>query len=268
MIPMAVGPQLAAILKRYGLESLTDWASQALIKGLSQDQIMLEMWDRREFRDRFAGMFMRENNGYPPTSVEEYLSYETMAQSLASTWGMTLTKKETDTLIGNNVSAQEVEQRFNLIGTAVYDADNETRTELERLFNVDTGQLMRYYMDPKAELPTLQQQYRMGEIAGAALRSNYGQITKAQAARLQQAGLDRDASITAFGQLKAMSELFSPIDFGENIIDEDTQIEFAAGSATAAQDIETRARRRTAEFGGGGSFASSESGFATGSAQG
>lgn len=263
---MAVGPQLAAVLKRYGLESLTDWASQALIQGWSNDQVMLQMWDRPEFRTRFAGIFTRETAGYPPISVDEYLSYENMAQSLASTFGMSLTKQETDTLIGNNVSAREVEDRFQIVASAVYESDTETRGELERLFSITPGNLMRYWMDPKKELPTLQQQYRMGEIAGAALRSGYGELTKAQAQRIQEAGLNREASLTAFGQLKAMSELFSPLDFGENIIDKDTQVEFAAGSADAAQEITKRAERRTAEFSGGGSYAGGQSGFATGSA--
>lgn len=263
---MALGPQLTSVLKRYGLESLTDWASQALIKGYSQEQILLEMWDRPEFQTRFAGIFQRERDGWPPVSVEEYLSYESTAQALAATWNLALSKQEVDNLIGNNVSATELENRFQIAATAVYDSDAETRNELSRLFNIDIGGQMRYFMDPKAELGTLQQQYRMGEIAGAALRSGYGQITREQAARLQSAGLERNSALTAFGQLTSMAELFSPLDFGEGILDEDTQIEFAAGSATAAQAIERRAERRTAEFEGGGSYASGDTGFATGSA--
>ncbi len=265
--PESIGPQLQAILERYGLTDLIGWASEAIIQGKSDDQIMLELYDQPTFQQRFAGIFSREAAGLPPMSVDEYLQYETIASSLGSTFGMNLTKAEIDQLISNDVSVQELEERFNIAATAVYESDAETRGELERLFNINQEQLMRFWMDPKAELGRLQQQYRMGEIAGAALRTGFGQITGTQAGRLQEAGLTQEQALSGFGQLASMSELFSPLDAGENNISQDQQIDVLTGDANAAQTIERRQARRKAEFEGTGGFASGQSGFSTGEAE-
>jgi hypothetical protein len=264
---MPVGPQLESVLKQYGLSSLTDWASQAIIKGWSEEQIMVELYKRPEFKTRFPGIFARETANLAPISVDEYLQYEKVAQALGSTWALQLSKQEVDDLISNDVSPQELEERFNIAATAVHQADEETRLELGRLFNISTGNMMRYWMDPKKELGDLQSQYRMGEIAGAALRSGYNnKLTNAQAYRLQQAGLTRDQATQGFGQLATMDELFSPLDFGEQDISQDQQIEFLAGDADVAEQIEGRQARRQAEFKGGGGPAAGEEGFATGEA--
>lgn len=264
---MALGPQLTAILKRYGLDSLTDWASEAIVQGKSEDEIMLDLYEQQAFKDRFAGMFSREANGYQPISIDEYLQFENVVSSLGTSWGLNLSKQEVDNLIANNVSAREVEQRFTIAASAVYESDIETRTELGRLFNIGQEQLMRYWMDPKNQMGILQQQYRMGEIAGAALRTGFGQINMNQAARLQEAGLNKDSAITGFGELAQMSELFTPLDEGEDLIDMEKQIDLLTGDTVVGNEVERRQSKRKAEFEGSGGFASGEQGFATGSAQ-
>lgn len=258
---------MQAILKKYGLESLTDWASQAMIEGKSQDQVLLEMYDQQAFRTRFAGMFKREANGYLPVSIDDYLNYENIASSLGATWAMNLTKAEVDNLIANNVSAQELEQRFTIAAAAVYEDDPFTRSELTRLFNIGQGQLMRYWMDPKSEMGNLQQQYRMGQIAGASLRTGFGQINATQAQRLQMAGLTQEQAVQGFGQLSQMSELFQPLDEGEDEIGMDEQLNILTGDSTAIQKVDERANRRKAEFGGSGGYAAGQTGFATGQAE-
>lgn len=261
-----IGPQVNEVLRRYGLQSLAGWASRAVINGWSPEQIMLELYQRPEFKTRFAGMFMRESKGLPPISVDEYLDYERTVTGLASTIGMSLTKDEMDNLIANDVSPVEAERRIGLAATAVYEADSETKGELTRLFGMTMGQMAKYWMDPKKELPELQQQYRMGEIAGAALRTGFGQLTGAQAQRLADVGLDRDAAASGFGQLAQMDELFTPMDMGETAITQDDQIEFLAGNAKVAEDVEQRAAKRKGEFEAGGGFATGKTGFAVGSA--
>lgn len=263
---MALGPQMTAALKKYGLESLTEWASNALIQGKSEDEIMLDLYEQQAFRNRFAGMFAREAAGYPPVSIDQYLEYEDMASSLGTTWGMTLSKQEVDNLIANNVSARELEQRFTIAATAVYEDDSFVRDSLTRLFGVNQENLMRYWMDPKTTLGTLQQQYKMGELAGAAMRTGFGQITASQALRLQGAGVTEEAAVGGFGDLRRSMELFTPLDEGEDVIDVDTQIGLLAGDADAMAQVEKRQARRKAEFEGSGGYATSQEGFSTGTA--
>lgn len=263
---MALGPQMTAILKRYGLEDLTQWASEAIIGGMSQDEVLLSMYEQPTFKTRFAGIFAREAAGLPPISIDDYLAFESTVTSLASTWGMTLTKAEMDGFISNDVSAREVEQRFTIAATAVYEDGPEIKSELERLFGIGQEQLMRFWMNPKSELGNLQQKYRMGEIAGASLRTGFGQLSLNQAQRLQEAGVTRDQALTGFGELASMSELFDSLDSGEDAITIDEQLGVLTGDAASMQKVEERSQRRQAEFQGSGGFATNEQGFATGKA--
>lgn len=261
-----IGPQMKATLKRYGLQDLTRWVADAVVQGKSQDQIMLEIYDQPAFKKRFPAIAQREAIGFSPVSVEDYINYEKLAESLGSTWGVKLSKAEVDDLIGHDVSAQELEQRFNIAATAVYESAPETRNALNRLFNISGGELMRYWMNPKKQFGDLQQKYRMGEIAGAAMRTSYGEIAGSEARQLMEAGLDEGSALEGFSTLTNMRSLFKPIHGGESLISRQEQLDFLMGDVEAAQAIERRTRSRIATFAGRSGFAPGEEGFTTGEA--
>jgi predicted cupin superfamily sugar epimerase len=77
-----IGPQMQALLQRYGLEDMTRWVADAIVHGKSQEQIMLEIYDQPAFQKRFPSIIGREKAGLSPISVEEYLAYEQAAESL------------------------------------------------------------------------------------------------------------------------------------------------------------------------------------------
>jgi hypothetical protein len=264
---MALPPIIQELFKSIGLESLTQWAANAIINGWSESQVMLELYERPEFKDRFAGMFALKAKNKPPISINEYLAYEKSIHSLAAMWGMEVTKQEIDEMIGGEVSMMEAERRMDIAAAAVYESDAEERSELERMFGINLGQQMKFWMDPKRELGVLQQNYRMAQVAGAALRTGYGQITIDQAQRLTEAGVSKEQAITGFGELVKSAELFTPLSSGELEITDDQQIELLAGDADVRELLAQRQRSRSAEFEGGGSYAVSDKGFATGLAE-
>jgi hypothetical protein len=258
---------LAEILRGYGLESLNDWARNAIIFDWSQEQFVLELYKRPEFRSRFAGMFALEAAGRPPVSVDEYLAYEKTAHSTAAMWGVTLSKEEVDNLIAGEVSNIELGARFDLAAEAMFNSDDETISELLRMNpNVNGGDLIRYYMNPKEELGKLQTSFRQAQIAGAAVRTGWGQLSLEQAQRLQEVGLTREQSQTGFAELARMDQVMNPFSITEDIITEEEQVQFLAGDVEAAARIEGRTRARLAEFAGTGGFAQGQQGFAVGSA--
>jgi len=258
---------LAEILRGYGLESLNDWARNAIIFDWSQEQFVLELYKRPEFRSRFAGMFVLEAAGKPPISVDEYLAYEKTAHSTAAMWGLTLTKDEVDNLIGSEVSTIELGVRFDLTAEALF-SDDETVSELLRMNPAaQAGDLMRYFMNPKEELGRLQSTFRQAQIAGAALRTGWGQLTETQAERLREVGLTREQAQTGFGELARMDQVMNPFSLSEDIITEEEQVAFLSGDLEAAARIEGRQRARLAEFAGSGGFAQGEQGFAVGAAE-
>lgn len=263
---MAVSQFIVEILSRYGLGSLAQWASDAIINGLSEGEVLMQLYERPEFHARFPGIKERELSGKPPISPEEYLQYEASMQSLSQMWDLGITKEETDKLISNNVSVREAEERVVIAAGAMFDDASETRGELQRLYGISSGQLIRYWMDPKKSFGVLQQQYRAAQIAGSALRTGFGQINEAQARRLQQAGLDQQQALAGFSTLVQNRGLFESTIATEEAISADQQVELLAGNTEVGQEVERRQRRRLAEYAGGGGFASGEEGFALGSA--
>lgn len=261
------GIYLNEILRQYGLESLSDWAHEAIINDWSQEQFVIELYKRPEFQKRFAGMFQLEANKRPPISVEEYLAYERAIHAQAAMWGMTLEKDLVDQMIGNEVSNVEAQGRFDLAAEAMYESDDETIAELMRMSNVQSGDIMLYFMNPKEEYGKLQNSFRQAQIAGAAMRTGWGQLSQIQAQRLQETGMTREQSMVGFGELARMGEALKPFALSEDVITEEDQVEFLAGDVVAAQKIEGRIRSRLAEFEGSGGFAAGEGGFAVGAAE-
>lgn len=263
-----LGPIMQNILARYGLETLTQWAVNLIADGSSPAEIELQLYDRPEFQSRFAGMFMREKAGYPPIAVDEYLSYENTAASLATMWDISLSKDEVDRLIANNVSAVELENRFTLAAQALYETPEEDRDEFQRLYNVSEGKLLKYWMDPKTEFGKLQKQFTAARIAGSAIRSGFGELTAQEAERLSDVGLTGQTAAQSFAELYNIRDLFEPVDDIEGTFDREKQLGVIEGQAELVEELDKRLEKRIAEFAGGGGFAAGGEGFkGTGSAE-
>lgn len=266
-----LGPLMQQLLNRYGLGGLSNWLSAAVIRGWSEEEIKLKLWDTPEFRNRFPGIFIRITKGRPPMTVDEYMEYEERSRLMTAAIGYRITNDEITQLIGSDVALPELEERVSLAATAVYDSDNETTHELGRLWGITNNEMMRYWLDPTKELPRLQQQYKMAEIAGQFRRASWGEITETQAKRLQEGGFDRERALEGARTLVQMEGLFSPIDETESLIGANEQVELLMGNAATELKVQSRAEKRIAEFQGGGTFAEGQDEygvgkFATGSA--
>lgn len=262
---MAVSPILQAALARYGLQSLVDWASEQLILGHAEDQILLELYDRPEFHARFPSIKAREVKGYPPISPEDYLAYEQGIYALSTQWGMTINKSTIDNMIANNKSFREAEEVVSIAAAAVFEDDSETRQAIRDIYpEITDGDLINYWMD--TNLGTIQQKYRAAQLGGAAVRSGYGNLTREQAERLAQSGLDRSTALGGFAELVANEQLFQSTINTEDEIGRDAQLELIAGNATTAGQIKRRVQSRLADYQGSTTFAAGQEGFAVGSA--
>jgi hypothetical protein len=87
-------------------------------------------------------------------------------------------------------------------------------------------------------------------------------LTRQEAESLVAQGASPEAAAQGFAQLQGTQELFQALP-GEEEITRQQMIEGVVGTrAEAAQRIARRARRRRAEFEGGGGFATSQTGIA------
>lgn len=258
---MALGPQLTALLNRYGLGSLAGWASEAIVSGLGAEEIEFQLRERPEFKARFPAITAREKAGLPPVSVDEYLAYEQSLSQMGRAFGVTLTKAQTDAALGANVSVAEMQERVGIAATAVYQSPPEVRAALSRLYGIGTGDLVNYWLDPKQTAPVLQRKFVAAQIAAEAERVGFAaQLSAEQAESLGEAGVTADAARGGFGQLVEAAELFEAVDETEQDIGVDDQLSLLTGNVDLARQVERRGERRAARFQEGGGFATGRQG--------
>lgn len=259
-----LGPIMSKMLARYGLTQLGVWLSKRITAGASPEEIELELYDRPEFIRRFPAIRERERAGLPPLSVDEYLSYEASASAAAKSLGVRISQDEINRLLTANVSINElVEDRLSLAARAVHMVPQEFRSELNRLYGIQDGDLIRYWLDPKKEAPELQRRFAAASISEQAQRTGFSdELSAQQAEGLVDRGMSADRAAEAFDMLVRAEELFSATDATEDDITIDDQLALLTGDTKLAEDVERRGERRAARFGEGGDFATGRTGVA------
>jgi len=257
------GPLLTSLLERYGLGSLTSWAAELIVQGVAEDELVLRLYDQGPFKQRFPAIEAREKAGLPPLSAEEYLQYESVAFQAAKANGISLTQNEINELLVNNVSIQETQERLSMAMQAVFQTDARTRDELSRLYGIGTGDLAKFWLDPKKELPILQRRFATAQISGEAIRTGYNtQLAQSQLEYLANRGVTGETASELFGSLVEAEELFEAVDETEQDIGVDDQLRLATGDVDQQKLVEQRAQKRVAPFQSGGGFSTGSTGVA------
>jgi hypothetical protein len=260
---MALGPQLTAILKRYGLEGLTQWASDAVIKGLSDEEIALQLYDQPTFKAAFPEIEARQQRArqegisLPPISADDVINYRSGYRQMMRSWGVppALWDSNADiaTKIIDDVSLDEVGTRLELVATRVHQAPPEVR----QMFNELTGQLgdqalFTFFLDHEKAPPILEDWVQKAEIGGAARRFGFNLGTP-RIEEVSRYNIDYGQAIEGFAQLDEMRGLFDESIFEEGI---DYEAEEEGVSAAfgleggAAEKLKQRAGTRVAQTAG------------------
>lgn len=253
-------------LDQYGLGTLASWAWSRFQEGASMDQIMLEVYQRPEFKATYPeyDVLAQKGRAY---SVGELQAYRKAVVGIFQSYGIPQsfydTPEELSNFAANEVSVAEISKRVAAASRAVYQSPPEVRMELERMYGIQPGQLVAYWLDPQKAEPMIQQQYTSAEIAAQARQTGYGMLTRQEAEQLAGMGVTGEQAQQGFAQLAQMEPLFNPLREGEKQIVQEVQLGAAFGQDAAAQrEIEQRRQQRQAEFQGGGGFAMNRQGIA------
>lgn len=260
---------LDVILRNYDLGSLSGWAKEQIIAGNSPDMIVQLLWERQEFRTRYAAIFDRREAGLSAISVEEVLAYERQGREMMQQAGLPPgfydSPQDFRQYLAKGKSLAELSEQIQLARVAVYQSPPEVRLALNRIYGIGEGDLVAHWIDPSAALPNLQRKMLAAQNAAAADLAGFtGALTQQEAEQLAELGITMDKAVEGFGDLVRGQELFSqlPGEMGQNV---DRTGQLAAqfgGDATIQQTIEATRARRLAEFKGGGSFATDREGLA------
>jgi hypothetical protein len=94
-------------------------------------------------------------------------------------------------IIGNDISATEFKDRIDTVVTRVNNADPNIKTTLKSFYGIQDNDLVKYFLDPKENLPKLQEKVLSAEIGNEALKQNLlTDVTSASA--LAQLGITKD----------------------------------------------------------------------------
>ena len=172
---------IKSTLASYGLEELASSIEQLMKDGVTPQEGLLKLKTDKAYNapylKRFAGNEARRDAGLNVYSEGEYLALEdSYSQSLkaygqSDYFGKTKDEKRTQAaaFIGGDVSAKEFDDVLNVVVNEVKNKDPFTKAAMKQLYGIDEAGLVKYFLDPKKNLPELQQQAQAAQIGGAAL---------------------------------------------------------------------------------------------------
>jgi hypothetical protein len=258
-------------LRQFGLDSLITNLDAALqddptiFKGqFGEERMFRAIKDTPLYKKRFAGMALREKNGYKPISESDYIAIEKEFDQTLRTNGMPKgfydSQDDFANFIGNDVRSDELNTRIQQGYRAVMETEPGTKEELKRLYGIGDSDIAAFLIDP-----TRFQQSEAVKRAEAARRANAAreqglQITAAQAEELVSRDVSQATAQRGFAEIGASQELFQAGMQGETAISQEEQIAGTFGTnAEARQAIARRKRSRQAGFEAGGGFAARQS---------
>lgn len=252
-------------LTTYGLGSLAAWAWDKILHGEQATTILtIDIPQRQEFKDRFPGMAAAAAAGQA-INPGDYVTKEKQDTELIRAAGLDVTKyasrEALGNLIGNQVSTTELQNRLNLVSSAVQQTSPEARQYLNDNFGINQGNLMDYFLNPSQALPDLQLKAQAAQVGGAAQQSGFGYLDVAHALRLAGEGVTTAAAQAGFSKIAGSQQLTQNLGDGTgSVSNEDlmgAQFDQNAQAQLKAQQV---VAQRVAKFQTGGGFAAGQAG--------
>ena len=248
--------------------SLARWAYNTVVEGAGGTELVQRMYDRPEFRDRFAAIFQRRKlfPGAPAVSPQEVLAYEKDAISLMRQAGMPPGFYDHPSdfvdLIAKGVSMNELTARVNDGFGRVATAPRAVRDAFTNFFGPSgDAALAAMFMNPDIALPTLRLQVQAAGVAGTGF--NFGfTLGRNKALEVAESGFDMDSAPDRWMSLVQARPLFDEtVSETQDLQAEEQGVAAVfglAGGGQAATDMNRRREQREAAFQGGGGAAGSE----------
>ena len=247
------------------------------------------------FDQLLPGYNQRIANGYTNTDADTgagiagYMAYVQQLQAYAETAGLvpgTLTAADIGNAWAGDVSTSEMSDRITTEYTNAINAQPQIQAELQNYGytqGLSTGQLASYYLNPANTINTLQQQFNSAVAGGEGVTTGFGEIGQSKAYALQaflsnsgQNNLTPEQAANFFSAspgsgLASLGEMaqsgFEQAQLGTaangpGSVSQAQLIAAGEGNAQALQATQRAAQTRAAPAGGGGGFASDQSGVA------
>jgi hypothetical protein len=256
---------LRDLFASYGLESLAGEISDYMTQGLTAGEALIKLKTNPTgaYAKRFAGNFTRVKNGLNVISEAEYIANERAYAETLKSYGLgnmlSLNRednyKKFADYIAGDVSPDEFKDRVKTVVTRVQNADSSIKSTLREFYpEITDNDLVSYFLNPKENLPKLQEKVTASEIGaaakGAGLATNVGTATD-----LAKYGVDqteaREGYSTIAGVLPTATKLGDIYgETGVKYAQKEAEAEVFKGSQDAATKRKRLASMERAAFSG------------------
>lgn len=241
------------LLRAYGLESLASSVMGFLQQGYSEDTVTVLLQDTEAYRKRFAANEVRRQKGLPVLSPAEYLATEQAYRQIMSAAGLPPgyydQTDDFNTLIANDVSPQEVQQRVKVASDLVHNIDPAVLNQWREFYS--DGDIVAYALDPERATTVLERQARAATAAAIGEQEGLS-LSKAQAELVGSTGVTDSGlrqGMAAASTLATSGQKLSGL-YGGAYTDQDAVAEVFTGSGDASQRRRKLASQERATFGG------------------
>jgi hypothetical protein len=189
---------LTSTFALYGLDELAPVIAGYMKQGLTSNEAIIELRQNKTYQTRFAGNTTRTTAGLNALSEGEYLALEdSYSETLRAYGQQTLlgTDKKTRqaamaNIIGGDISAVEFKDRVSTVVTRVENADPLVKSTLRDFYKITDTELVSYFLNPKENLPRLQEKVTAAEIGSAAIAQGGLTTSMTSAESLAKFGVD------------------------------------------------------------------------------
>ncbi len=265
-------------LTNMGLSSLITPLKNLFERGVTDaDTLRLELSQTPEYKARFSANETRLKQGLRALSPAEYIKMEDQYQEIMRNYGLPAsyyTKDSTgkqpgfDTLLGNDVSAVELEDRMMVAQNRVLKANPEVLSSLKSFYGdtITNGDILAYTLNPEKGLEDIKRKVTAAEISGAAQAAGLNKITKetslekitgmrTRAEELAAAGVTKETAQQQYGTIAeladrggTLSSIYKTSPYGQT--EAEAEIFNVAGQNEAARQRKKLTSLETAAFSG------------------
>jgi hypothetical protein len=231
---------------------------QIIDPNIGPNMAILNMRNLGVYKARFSGNEALVKAGKNALSEYDYLQQENAYDEYFKAYGVgnLSTRAQKATLIGNSVSALEVDKRLNLAVRRVQGSDPEILKQLKAYYPTITDKdLVSYFLNPEATRIDLERKVTASEISSAAVGQGFKSGTSLSALDLADYGVDRAAALEGYANVAGVLPEATKLGniYGETGIKYDQMAgeeEFLKASDAAKRKRTTLASKERASFEG------------------
>jgi hypothetical protein len=246
---------LKSQLSQYGLESLADKVMDFVKQGYENESLAYLVSQTPEYKQRFAANDVRIQNGLAPLAPAEYLSTERAYRSVLASSGLPSgfydSPDDFHSLIGTDISPQELQERADHAFKFAAAQDPSVRDALKQYYGIDEAHLAAHFLDPTKAQSILNRQAQAATIGGLAAQQHLD-IGRDDAEKYVDSGITEEQARSGLSNAGMVAPDLKSLGlrFGTSYSDADATDEFVGGLASARRKRETLSRSEQALFQG------------------